>query len=298
MERYQKMEKIGAGMYGTVYKAKDNATGEILALKRIRLVEDEDNDMKQGIPSTTIREISLLKELKHKNIVRLYDVVNSEDRTLTLVFEYMDQDLKKYLDCNEGGLDPIIIKYFLYQLLDGITHCHFHRVLHRDLKPPNLLINIKGELKIADFGLARALGISQNSYTHEVVTLWYRAPDVLLGSRNYSTSVDIWSIGCIFAEMVRGKTLFPGKTEGHQLDTIFSLLGTPTVAYTGSHELPEWKNDTVYPAPVSFATLVPGLETAGLDLMQLMLSYDPARRISAAEARYHPYFDDLPLNLK
>jgi serine/threonine protein kinase len=98
--------------------------------------------------------------------------------------------------------------------------------------------------------------------------------------------------------MVRGKTLFPGKTEGHQLDTIFSLLGTPTVAYTGSHELPEWKNDTVYPAPVSFATLVPGLETAGLDLMQLMLSYDPARRISAAEARYHPYFDDLPLNLK
>lgn len=298
MERYQKMEKIGAGMYGTVYKAKDNATGEIIALKRIRLVEDEGNDMKQGIPSTTIREISLLKELKHKNIVRLYDVVNGQDRTLTLVFEYMDQDLKKYLDCNERGLDPVIVKYFLYQLLDGITNCHFHRVLHRDLKPPNLLINIKGELKIADFGLARALGISQHSYTHEVVTLWYRAPDVLLGSRNYSTSVDIWSIGCIFAEMVNGVPLFPGKAEGDQLDIIFSKLGTPAGACTGSHELPEWKNDQFYPAPTSFASLVPGLEATGLNLLQLMLSYDPARRISAAEARYHPYFDDLPLNLK
>jgi cyclin-dependent kinase len=160
MERYQKMEKIGEGTYGVVYKAKDRVTGEIIALKKIRL-EAED----EGIPSTAIREISLLKELQHPNIV----------------------------------------KSFLYQLLTGVAYCHHHRVLHRDLKPPNLLINREGQLKLADFGLARAFGIPVRSYTHEVVTLWYRAPDVLLGSRKYSTPVDIWSVGCIFAEMANGR---------------------------------------------------------------------------------------------
>jgi serine/threonine protein kinase len=125
--------------------------------------------------------------------------VHSEKK-LTLVFEYLDQDLKKYLDnAGEAGLDQATIKSFLYQLLLGIAYCHQHRVLHRDLKPQNLLINIEGELKLADFGLARAFGIPVRSYTHEVVTLWYRAPDVLMGSRKYSTPVDIWSIGCIFA---------------------------------------------------------------------------------------------------
>ena len=145
-----------------------------------------------------------LKELQHPNIVRLYDVVHTE-RKLTLVFEFLDQDLKKYLDVCDSGLDLPIMKSFLYQLLMGVAYCHHHRVLHRDLKPPNLLINREGQLKLADFGLARAFGIPVRSYTHEVVTLWYRAPDVLMGSRKYSTPVDIWSIGCIFAEMVNGR---------------------------------------------------------------------------------------------
>jgi len=193
MERYQKLEKVGEGTYGVMYKAKDRVTNEIVALKKIRL-EAED----EGIPSTAIREISLLKELQHPNIVRLYDVVHTE-RKLTLVFEFLDQDLKKYLDICETGLEPSILKSFLFQLLRGVAYCHDHRVLHRDLKPQNLLINREGELKLADFGLARAFGIPVRSYTHEVVTLWYRAPDVLMGSRKYSTPVDIWSIGCIFA---------------------------------------------------------------------------------------------------
>ena len=155
-----------------------------------------------------------LKELQHPNIVRLYDVVHTE-RKLTLVFEFLDQDLKKYLDVCDSGLDIPILKSFLYQLLMGVAYCHHHRVLHRDLKPPNLLINREGQLKLADFGLARAFGIPVRSYTHEVVTLWYRAPDVLMGSRKYSTPVDIWSIGCIFAEMVNGRCVgglcnFPG----------------------------------------------------------------------------------------
>ena len=178
MERHQKMEKIGEGTYGIIYKTKDRVTVEIIALNNIRL-EAED----EGIPSTAIREISLLKELQHPNIVRLYDVVHTE-RKLTLVFEFLDQDLKKYLDVCDIGLGLPILKSFLYQLLTGVAYCHHHRVLHRDFKPPNLLINREGQLKLADFGLARAFGIPVQSYMHEVVTLWYRAPDVLLGSRH------------------------------------------------------------------------------------------------------------------
>jgi len=289
MERYQKLEKIGEGTYGVVYKAKDRVTGEMIALKKIRL-EAED----EGIPSTAIREISLLKELQHSNIVRLYDVVHTE-RKLTLVFEFLDQDLKKYLDVRDGGLQPAIMKSFLYQLLRGVAYCHHHRVLHRDLKPQNLLINREGELKLADFGLARAFGIPVRSYTHEVVTLWYRAPDVLMGSRKYSTPVDVWSIGCIFAEMANGRPLFAGTSENDQLDRIFRLLGTPNEEiYPQIADLPEYKPDfTIYPRPDSLAQLVEGLDHRGCDLLQKMLEYDPARRISAQDAMSHPYFDDL-----
>lgn len=291
MERYQKMEKIGEGTYGVVYKAKDRVTGEIIALKKIRL-EAED----EGIPSTAIREISLLKELQHPNIVRLYDVVHTE-RKLTLVFEFLDQDLKKYLDICDSGLDVPILKSFLYQLLTGVAYCHHHRVLHRDLKPPNLLINREGQLKLADFGLARAFGIPVRSYTHEVVTLWYRAPDVLLGSRKYSTPVDIWSVGCIFAEMANGRPLVAGTSESDQLDRIFRLLGTPTVAdYPAILQLPEYAPDSIppYPKPQGgLGSLVPSLNADGVDLLSQMLQYDPARRITAQAALEHPFFYDM-----
>jgi cyclin-dependent kinase len=294
MERYQKLEKIGEGTYGVVYKAKDRISGEIIALKKIRL-EAED----EGIPSTAIREISLLKELQHANIVRLYDVVHTEKK-LTLVFEYLDQDLKQYLDHCEGGLEKGILKSFLYQLLRGVGYCHHHRVLHRDLKPQNLLINREGELKLADFGLARAFGIPVRSYTHEVVTLWYRAPDVLMGSRKYSTPVDIWSIGCIFAEMSSGRPLFPGTSESDQLHRIFSSLGTPTEEmYPGLVDLPEYRPDfKIYPTPDNLAFLAPKLDTLGLELLSLMLKYDPSQRIDAKAALEHPYFDELPPSIK
>jgi cyclin-dependent kinase len=226
-------------------------------------------------------------------------VVHTE-RKLTLVFEYLDQDLKKYLDVSEGGLSPLICKSFLFQLLTGIAYCHHHRVLHRDLKPQNLLINREGELKLADFGLARAFGIPVRSYTHEVVTLWYRAPDVLLGSRKYSTPVDIWSVGCIFAEMVNGYPLFTGTSEETQLDTIFRHLGTPNESvFPGVTELPDWKNDFPrYAIPSTLRELVPRLDPVGVELLEAMLVYDPARRISAQAARKHPYFDELPEHVR
>lgn len=297
MEKYIKLEKIGEGTYGVVYKAKDKSTGELLALKKIRL-EAED----EGIPSTAIREISLLKQLQHPNIVRLYDVVHTEKK-LTLVFEFLDQDLKQYLDaCGDNGLEVYTIKSFLFQLLQGLRYCHQHRVLHRDLKPQNLLINMEGELKLADFGLARAFGIPVRSYTHEVVTLWYRAPDVLMGSKRYSTPVDIWSVGCIFAEMASGRPLFPGASEADQLVKIFKVLGTPSKKeWAGIQDLPEYKeNMPQYPAQ-DLTQLFPKLALdggEGCDLLSKLLQVDPHRRVVAEEAMKHPYFKNLKLQVQ
>jgi len=285
MDRFRRLEKVGEGTYGVVYKAKDINTGDTLALKKIRLdAEDE------GIPSTAIREISLLKQLQHPNIVRLYDVILA-DQKLTLVFEFLDQDLKKYLDSyGDRGLDAPTTKSFLWQLLQGICHCHENRVLHRDLKPQNLLISSDGELKLADFGLARSFGIPVRSYTHEVVTLWYRSPEVLLGSRHYSTPIDLWSVGCIFAEIASGRPLFPGKNDKDQLLKIFQILGTPTEKeWPGMVDLPEYRpNYTIYKGQ-SLAKLI-SLNQSGLDLLQAFLHYDPAKRISAEKAIEHTYF--------
>ncbi|KAB1269451.1 Cyclin-dependent kinase 2 [Camelus dromedarius] len=204
MENFQKVEKIGEGTYGVVYKAKNKVTGEVVALKKIRLDTET-----EGVPSTAIREISLLKELNHPNIVKLLDVIHTENK-LYLVFEFLHQDLKKFMDASAlTGIPLPLIKSYLFQLLQGLAFCHSHRVLHRDLKPQNLLINAEGSIKLADFGLARAFGVPVRTYTHEVVTLWYRAPEILLGCKYYSTAVDIWSLGCIFAEMVRRHARVP-----------------------------------------------------------------------------------------
>jgi cyclin-dependent kinase len=281
-DRYRKLEKIGEGTYGVVYKAEDRVTGEIVAMKRIRLDATDD----EGIPGTAIREIALLKELQHPNIVRLFDVEHTEKK-LTLVFEYLDQDLKKHLDQVQGGLESAKTASFLFQLCRGIEACHSARILHRDLKPQNLLINREGELKLADFGLARAFGIPVRAFTHEVVTLWYRAPDVLMGNKRYSTQVDMWALGCIFAEMHNGRPLFPGANNADQLEQIFKAMGTPTPAsYPEVAALPDYKPEKyrVWEKPESLEALMPGLSPEGLDLFQRFLQVDPAKRISAKEA--------------
>jgi serine/threonine protein kinase len=289
LDRYLKMEKVGEGTYGVVYKAKDLVTGDIVAMKKIRLdAEDE------GVPSTAIREISLLKELNHPNIVRLVNVLLIENK-LYLVFEFLDKDLRKYSDIVKKNMHKMLIKSYLYQLLKGICFCHQHRVLHRDLKPQNLLIDRKGNLKIGDFGLARAVGIPLRTYTHEVVTLWYRAPEILLGGRQYSTPVDVWSIGCIFAEMVTCSPLFPGDSEIDQLFKIFRCLGTPTEeTWPGVSSFKDFKPTFPQWIGNNLAKQVPGIEPLGLDLLKRMLVYEPSKRISAREALQHEYFKDLP----
>lgn len=291
-DRYTRIEKIGEGTYGVVYKAQDEETKEIVALKKIRLeVEDE------GIPSTAIREIALLKQLHHPNIVCLIDVIHTEKR-LTLVFEYLDQDLKKFLDAHgDSGLSVDRVLCFTYQLVKGIHYCHTQRVLHRDLKPQNLLINHEQELKLADFGLARAFGIPVRNYTHEVVTLWYRSPDVLLGSRQYGTAVDIWSVGCIFAEMATGSPLFPGQNDSDQLCKIFELLGTPDMdSWPGITELPDYHKYAKRMPHFSgkrLEMIIPNLGADGLDLLIRMLQVNPEQRISAEDALAHAYFEEI-----
>ncbi|CAK9300352.1 unnamed protein product [Gordionus sp. m RMFG-2023] len=289
-DAYIKIEKIGEGTYGVVYKAKNKLTGQYVALKKIRL-EAED----EGVPSTAIREISFLKELKHPNIVTLESVLLDEKR-LFLVFEFLSMDLKKYLDSIPKGeeLDLKLIKSYLYQIFLGIVFCHKRRIIHRDLKPQNLLIDEHGGIKIADFGLARAIGIPIRTLTHEVVTLWYRAPEILLGSAKYSGAIDIWSIGCIFAEMINMKPLFHGDSEIDQLFRIFRILSTPNeTTWKGVTNLPDFK--LTFPNWKNFA--LPGImknsDEEGLDLLKKTLIYDPSNRISAKQALIHPYFDDL-----
>ena len=336
LARYVRTETLGEGTYGVVFKARDSQTGDIVALKKIKLeLEDE------GVPSTALREISVLKTLKHPNIVRLLDVEHGENR-LYLAFEFVDQDLKKHLDkTRKSPLDQRLVASFVMQLLRGIDYCHSHGVIHRDLKPGNILIDVEGNLKIADFGLARAFAVPIKAYTHEVITLWYRAPEILLGSRQYSLGVDMWSVGCIFAEMIRRRPLWvrasdlleammftslspslslsqthslnhlyhvltilflfsihssiqAGDSEIDMIFKIFQLLGTPNEGtWPGVNALPDFSE--AFPKwPRQLLTKkCPALETPGLELLKLLLTYNPAQRVSAKKALQHPYFDCL-----
>lgn len=291
VERYQKLEKIGEGTYGVVYKARDRNTNEIIALKRIRLEADD-----EGVPSTAIREISLLKALQHPNVVSLKDVEHDETK-LYLIFEYLDHDLKKYMNAYGAPLPPMTVKSYIYQIISALAYCHSHRVLHRDLKPQNILIDRQGSVRLADFGLARAFGLPIKTYTHEVVTLWYRAPEILLGARQYSTPVDMWSVGCIFAEMAQKRPLFLGDSEIDQLFKIFRVLGTPTEeSFPGVHGFPDFKPSFPKWKYSGVAQLAPNLDEAGMELLERMVCYDPSKRISAKAALSHRYFADLDMS--
>lgn len=294
MEDFVKLEKIGEGTYGVVFKGRNKKTNEIVAMKKIRLESEE-----EGVPSTAIREISLLKELQHPNIVSLQDVIMQENR-LYLIFEFLTMDLKKYLDAAippDDMMSENLVKSYCYQLLQAILFCHQRRVLHRDLKPQNLLIDKSGAIKVADFGLARAFGVPVRVYTHEVVTLWYRAPEILLGANKYSCPVDMWSIGCIFAEMANKRPLFQGDSEIDQLFRIFRVLRTPTEdIWPGVSSLPDWK--PTFPAWTNYNLAAQikqeaNVDSNGLKLLADMLEYDPSKRITAKAAICHPYFDDL-----
>ncbi|KAL0488126.1 cyclin-dependent kinase 2, partial [Acrasis kona] len=278
-----------------VYKAVDESTGINVALK---VGSELDADENQGILPTTLREISLLKDLDHSNVVTLYDVVHS-GKSIYLVYELLDQDLKNFIDIRNERKEVLpmpLVKSYLYQILKGIAYCHSNRVLHRDIKPQNLLLEKQtGRIKIADFGLSRPFGDYRTiTFTHEVVTLYYRAPEIILGSKYYGTPVDIWSIGCIFAELVTLTPLFHGDSEVDVLYKIFNTLGTPNEQnWPGVSKLehfnmnfPKWNQNCL-------RTVVPQLDDLGIDLLCKLLVYSPKDRISARQALFHPFFEDL-----
>lgn len=297
---YERTEMIGQGAYGIVFKGRKEDTGETVAIKRIPFA---DSTPEGGVPCNVIREISLLRELDHPNVVKLFDIIQAHPGGLYLVFEYVAHDLKTYMDQfqtsddiqDRVGLPLPTVRSFLKQIIAGVGCCHTYRILHRDLKPHNLLISADGlHVKLADFGLARLSAIPNGPYTFEVVTLWYRAPELLLGANRYSTSVDVWSIGCIFAEMASGMPLFPGRSDIDQLFKIFQRRGTPTADIWPAvmrlphynTEFPQWREH-----PITDFVALPLLGgLPGSDMLNKLLHYDPDRRIACKTALQHPFF--------
>ncbi|CAD7947905.1 unnamed protein product [Amoebophrya sp. A25] len=298
---YQRLDKLGEGTFGTVYKAQDLQTKEYVALKRIAFnAEDE-----EGIPSTALREICYLNEVSHENIIKLKDVhsyVGNKGGYLHLVFEFMDADLRQFMKQQAAKMCNAALKNVGKMMLNGLAHLHKHRIIHRDIKPQNVLISWDMQtLKIADFGLARAFSAPVRNYTHEVVTLWYRAPEILLGEKKYTVSIDLWSFGCVFGELANdGAPVFVGDSEIGTIFQIFKTIGSPTAYdWAGVRELPYFSQE--YPKfrakPVEewlCARPSPPCDVSDLpylyNMLQLIFQYNPHKRPALEDLQHHPYF--------
>ncbi|ETW57450.1 CMGC/CDK protein kinase [Plasmodium falciparum Palo Alto/Uganda] len=310
VKNYKKLNKISEGTYGAVYRAQNKRTKKIVALKKLKNFSSMHNE---GFAMTSLREINILLQLQHDNILSIKEVVFGKHlNDIYLVMEYIEHELKMILDNKSPSFTISELKCLLKQLLSGINYLHRNWVMHRDLKPTNLLYSNKGILKICDFGMARKFGhVTNHNFTKNVVTLWYRAPELLLGEQCYTNKIDIWSAGCIFAEMILKKPLFVGENEIDQLFKILCLLGLPD-----KESYPEFyeysfisKNKELFKKKKikmnvnnirshfpNIANQFSGLYLSdnGLDLLQKMLHYNPQCRISAQEALNHPYFNEFP----
>ncbi|XP_074704550.1 cyclin-dependent kinase 11B isoform X3 [Strix aluco] len=294
VEEFQCLNRIEEGTYGVVYRAKDKKTDEIVALKRLKMEKE-----KEGFPITSLREINTILKAQHPNIVTVREiVVGSNMDKIYIVMNYVEHDLKSLMETMKQPFLPGEVKTLMIQLLRGVKHLHDNWILHRDLKTSNLLLSHSGILKVGDFGLAREYGSPLKPYTPVVVTLWYRAPELLLGAKEYSTAIDMWSVGCIFGELLTQKPLFPGKSEIDQINKVFKDLGTPSEKiWPGYNELPAVKKMTFTEYPYNnlrkrFGAL---LSDQGFDLMNNFLTYYPARRITAEDGLKHEYFRETPL---
>jgi len=308
---FQKKHQVGEGTYGSVFVGADKVTGEVVALKRIN-TEAEVN----GFPITAIREVKILKALNHDNIVKLKEIVTSKDHTeipknVFMVFEYLEYDLTGIIETPEIKLTQDHIKSWSNQLLKGVHYMHINKIVHRDLKASNLLVNRRGELKIADWGLARSWNSEMKRLTNKVITLWYRPPELLMGATQYSPKIDCWSVGCIIAEMFRRGGFLKGHNEANQLDLIFQVMGHPNeLDWPNIHRTcPLWKNfepkkgeHSSKPSKLRDelknrlpTNAVNWMTPHAMDMIENLLAYNPDKRYSAAQALTAEWFFDSPL---
>lgn len=291
LKRYEKIEFLGEGQFATVYKARDTQTENIVAVKKIKVGSRA--EAKDGINRTALREIKLLQELHHPNIIGLLDVFGHMSN-VSLVFDFMDFDMEVVIKDTNIVLTPANIKSYVLQTLQGLEYLHNNWVLHRDLKPNNLLVNSDGILKIGDFGLAKFFGSPNRVYTHQVVTRWYRAPELLYGARMYGTSVDMWAVGCILAELLLRVPFLPGETDLDQLTRIFQVMGTPTEeTWPGLTSL----QDYIQFKPMPSQPLRNIFSAAGddlLDLISSLLMVNPLARCTCEQALKMAYFSNKP----
>ncbi|KAM0334046.1 hypothetical protein ACHAQA_001066 [Verticillium albo-atrum] len=299
VENYDKLNDIEEGTYGWVSRAKDTSTGKVVALKRLKLEPTDRN----GLPVTGLREIQILRDCEHRNIVNLEEVVVGDDTSkiehIFLVLEFVEHDLKSIL---EDMPEPFLlseVKRLLLQLTSGIAYLHENWILHRDLKTSNLLLNNRGQLKIADFGMARYVGDPAPKLTQLVVTLWYRAPELLLGAKTYDWSVDMWSVGCIMGEMLTREPLLQGSNEVDQVTKIFELCGVPTQeSWPTFRSLPNARTLRLPKTSLVTGSVVrakfTSLTNAGCGLLNDLLALDPDKRPSAKDMLQHKYFSEDP----
>ncbi|KAJ6369919.1 hypothetical protein OIU76_028224 [Salix suchowensis] len=291
-EAFEKLDKIGQGTYSSVFQARDVETGRMVALKKVRF----DNFKPESIRFMA-REIMILRRLDHPNIMKLEGIITSRmSSSIYLVFEYMEHDLSGLLSSPDVKFTESQVKCYMKQLLCGIEHFHSLGIMHRDIKASNILLNNDGILKIGDFGLANVLNSrNQNQLTSRVVTLWYRPPELLMGSTSYGVSVDLWSVGCVFGEILFGKPLLKGRTEVEQLHKIFKLCGSPSDDFWKRSKL---SNATMFkpqhPYESSLQERCKDIPATAVDLMETLLSIEPVKRGTASSALLSQYFRTMP----
>ncbi|KAI8914576.1 putative cell division cycle 2 [Gorgonomyces haynaldii] len=292
VEKYEKLNRIEEGSYGVVYRARNTETGEIVALKRLKL-ENEKN----GFPITSLREIHTLKLCVHPHIVQVKEIVTTSNYgSIFIVMEYLEHDLKTLMTTMRQPFMLSEVKTLMQQLLSAIEFMHENWILHRDLKTSNLLMNNRGQIKVADFGLARRFGSPLGHVTDLVVTLWYRCPELLLGAKSYTTQVDMWSIGCIFGELTTREPVFQGNGEIDQLGKIFQVLGTPNESnWPGFSELPNSRILNFGQHQSKLSEKFHFLPKSGLDLLEQLLKLNPNDRISASDGLRHKFFQEQPI---
>lgn len=295
-DSFEKLDKIGQGTYSNVYRARDlGRNGKLVALKKVRF----DTFQKESVRFMA-REIVFLRRLNHPNVMKLEGVItNRLSCSIYLVFEYMEHDLSGLLSCPDIKFTGSQIKCYMKQLLNGVEHCHERGIMHRDIKTSNILVNNDGILKIADFGLANYTSSRQRRepLTSRVVTLWYRPPELLLGSTNYGPSIDLWSVGCVFAELNMGKPILKGRTEVEQLHKIFKLCGSPqSDEFWRKSKLPLASSmfKPQHPYQSTLKERCKELPKSAVQLLETLLSIEPLKRGTIPSAMDSEYFKSKP----